>query len=224
MKKIKVCLTVLLMLSALSAAGCSSSKEILLGTSAAEETSEEDSGSAGSSDSESSADAAETEDPQEDSGSSQQDAVSGEDLIYVYICGAVKEPGVYIMQAGDRICDLVEAAGGLTADADEAAVNQAEVLSDEQMVYIYSLDEDAQIASDSGLSSGSSSSDESGKVNINTADAAELATLSGIGEAKAESIIAYREENGDFSSIEEIMNVNGIKEGIYAQIKDDICV
>ena len=137
------------------------------------------------------------------------------DCIYVYVTGAVENPGVYIMQTGDRIVDAVEAAGGFTEDAAETEVNLAQILEDEQQIHIPTQEEaDAQAAAEEAA----------GLVNINTATLEELCTLTGIGEAKAQSIISYREENGDFSSIEEIMNISGIKEGVYEKIKDQITV
>lgn len=132
------------------------------------------------------------------------------ELCYVYICGAVENPGVYEVAAGNRIYEVVTLAGGLTADADVSAVNQAELVSDGQMIYLPAM--------------GESSTDTDTRVNINTASVAELMTLSGIGQAKAEQIAAYRDANGSFSSVEEIMNVDGIKEGLYNRIKDDIRV
>lgn len=129
-------------------------------------------------------------------------------LCYVYICGAVAEPGVYEVKQGSRIYEVVYMAGGLTEDADVSSVNQAEVIYDGQMIY---LPTEAEGETD-------------GRVNINTASVDELMTLSGIGQTKAEQILAYRNENGNFSSVEEIMNVDGIKEGLYSRIKDDIRV
>lgn len=129
-------------------------------------------------------------------------------VCYVYICGAVLEPGVYEVKQGSRIYEVVDMAGGLTEDADVSFLNQAETVYDGQMIY---LPTEAENETD-------------GRVNINTASIEELMTLSGIGQAKAEQILAYRNANGDFSSEEEIMNVDGIKEGLYNRIKDDIRV
>lgn len=132
----------------------------------------------------------------------------------VYICGAVKKPGVYSFPEGARVCDAVEAAGGLKKKALPDAVNQARVLIDGE-----------QITIPSKSNKQTTTSSETGEmVNINQATAEELMTLSGIGEAKAQMIIAYREENGFFSSKEDIMKISGIKEGVYNQIKDDITV
>lgn len=132
-----------------------------------------------------------------------------EELCCVYICGAVVNPGVYEVASGSRIYEVVVQAGGLTEEADVAAVNQAEIVSDGQMIYLPAAGE---------------GSAEDGRVNINTASVEELMTLSGIGQAKAEQIVTYRDANGSFSSGEEIMNVDGIKEGLYNRIKDNIRV
>lgn len=128
---------------------------------------------------------------------------------YVYICGAVANPGVYEVEAGSRIYEVVCMAGGLTEEADVSSVNQAEPVYDGQMIY---------------LSSQTAGEATDGRVNINTASVEDLMTLSGIGQTKAEQILAYRDKNGKFSSVEEIMNVDGIKEGLYNRIKDDIRV
>lgn len=144
-------------------------------------------------------------------------------LCYVYICGAVLHPDVYALPEGSRIYEVVEMAGGLLEEADVASVNQAEVISDGQMIRIYTYEE-----SQNGLLSEDRTAEEKdvkpddGRVNINTASQSELMTLPGIGESKATAIVAYRESNGAFSSIEELMNIPGIKEGIFLQLKEHI--
>lgn len=154
-------------------------------------------------------------------GRSQEQKKTEQKFLYVYICGKIKNPGVYCMKEGDRIFRLIEMAGGLTREADAYAVNQAELLTDGSMIYIPSKEE-----SENGYAASSQNrqDSESGKVNINTASEDELMTLSGIGEGKAKSIISYREEQGKFQSIEDVMNVDGIKEGVFSQIKDRITV
>lgn len=141
-------------------------------------------------------------------------------VIYVHVCGAVKKPGVYKVMANSRIYDAIEAAGGLTKKAADTDVNQAELLTDGEQVYIPYK---GNTKDDSILSSDNTSTDSS-KVNINTASSAELTTLPGIGDAKATSILQYREEHGKFASIEEIKNVSGIKDGVYTQIEAYITV
>lgn len=140
---------------------------------------------------------------------------AAEDCIYVYVTGAVVNPGVYAMQEGDRIFDVIEAAGGFTEDALETEVNLAQIIEDEQQIHIPTQEEALEQAA---------ADEAAGLININTASLEELCTLTGIGEAKAQAIISYREEYGDFTSTEEIMNISGIKEGVYEKIKDQITV
>ena len=169
------------------------------------------------------------------------DASSDAGGIYVYICGSVKNPGVYEVAEGSRIYQVVDLAGGFTKKADTESVNLAETVTDGQMVNIPSESETAAAATDSSTasdstatsagsgtddsySSGTSNTSDSALININTADLTSLMTLSGIGEVKAQAIIDYREENGAFASTEDIMNVSGIADATYANIKDYITV
>lgn len=135
--------------------------------------------------------------------------------IFVYICGQVNCPGVYELPEGARIADAIEEAGGMTEEAAVEFLNQAALLMDGQKIYVPTVDEANQAEKSSKANE---------KVNINTADEGELMALSGVGEAKAEAIIRYREEKGGFQSIEEIMNIEGIKEGVFQKIKDKISV
>lgn len=159
-----------------------------------------------------------------------EEPVPEEKVICVHICGAVVSPGVYEIPQGSRVYEAVMAAGGYRDDADEDYVNQALVLNDSDKLVIPTLaDTEAMvIPSDGkvrefGVGSGDPKT-ESGKVNINTAGVEELCTLSGIGEARAKVIISYRDSNGPFGSIEDIMNVSGIKQASFDRIKNDICV
>ncbi len=140
---------------------------------------------------------------------------STEDLeyIYVYVCGAVNQEGVYELSRGSRVYEAVEMAGGFREDADTRNVNQAQVLEDEERIYVPVIGEDVQI-----------DSEEDGKININKASKEELMTLPGVGESRAESIIKHREGQGAFQSIEDIMQVSGIKEGLFEKIKDLITI
>ena len=133
------------------------------------------------------------------------------DTICVYVCGAVRDPGVVEIPRGSRVQDALEAAGGLTPDAGADAVNLARILQDEEMVRFPTAEEVLQ-------------QDNGGKVNINTADANELTTLTGIGLSRAEDIIRYREKHGRFQTIEDIMQVSGIKESVFEKIADQIAV
>lgn len=150
------------------------------------------------------------------------DAVQN-NVCYVYICGAVERPGVYAMMEGSRIYEVIDVAGGMTEEADDTMVNQAEPVTDGMMIRIYTKDEAKEMEAEAdGMAEGDAASD--GKVNINSAGVAELMTLPGIGSAKAEAIVSYREEYGDFSGIEDLMNVPGIKEGTFRQMKEHIKV
>ncbi|GFI25986.1 ComE operon protein 1 [Lachnospiraceae bacterium] len=136
---------------------------------------------------------------------------------YVHVCGAVHHPGVYRLPAGSRVYEAVLLAGGLLDTACEDGINQAQEVADGQMIKVLTVEEAKE---QENAQTGEPETD--GKINLNTADAAALMTLPGIGEAKAASILSYREEHGGFSSAEEIKNITGIKEGVYSKIKDRI--
>ena len=161
-----------------------------------------------------------------DTTAKQQDTsdTAEEENCYVYVCGAVEHPGVYVLKEGSRIYEAVALAGGLTEDAGLESVNQAEMVTDGQMVCILTKEEVAAGITVDSVGAAVTSDAENIQVNLNTASAAELMTLPGIGQSKADSIIAYRDIKGNFSRIEEIMNVEGIKEGVYNRIKDYIRV
>lgn len=145
--------------------------------------------------------------------------------ICVYVCGQVAVPGVYELQEGERVNHALLAAGGMTESACKTYLNLAECLTDGQMIYVPSEEEAADLQS--GISQelpGSVPEEADGRVNLNTAEKAELMTLSGIGESRAEAILTYRKENGGFKDIEEIKKIEGIKEGIFNRIKDQITV
>lgn len=145
--------------------------------------------------------------------------------VFVYVCGAVNSPGVYELKSGARVYEAIELAGGVTEEAAQELLNQAEVVSDGERIYVPDREEaEAFQSGTGGLETGVTDGSEKGKVNINTAGKDELMTLTGIGEAKAESILRYREENGRFGSIEELMQIEGIKEGVFNKIKDDITI
>jgi competence protein ComEA len=142
--------------------------------------------------------------------------------VCIYVCGQVNAPGVYVLEAGSRVCDAFVAAKGLTPEAAKDYWNQARVLRDGEMIYVPSIEEAKDREPESGI--GQNTSSNNGKININTATKEELMTLPGIGESRALSIIAYRKEHGGFSSPEEIMEVSGIKEGMYEKMKEYIIV
>lgn len=136
--------------------------------------------------------------------------------IWVHICGEVNAPGVYEMDQGSRICDLLALADGVTEDGDENALNLARILEDGERVVIPNQ-------FDSQMYYQLEDQDTEKKININTADKEALMSLTGIGESKAEDIIRYRTENGKFQNIEDIMKIPGIKEAAFHKIKDKIC-
>jgi competence protein ComEA len=136
--------------------------------------------------------------------------------IYADISGCVEKPGVYEVEEGTRIFQLIEKAGGLTKDADIEGLNRAEIVSDGQKIIIYAKGE-SQESENTGVSS-------SGKININTADASQLQTISGVGPVTAEKIIEYRKANGKFSSIEDIKNVSGIGDKTFEKIRENITI
>ena len=155
-------------------------------------------------------------------GKSDSEKEKSTENIFVYVCGAVQKPGVYEFLPGQRICDAIAAAGGLSEQAAGDSLNQAEVLSDGQMLRVLTTEEAAAATVQPGQETAESSRD--GRVDINTADASALMSLPGIGQSKADAIIAYRNEHGAFKAPEELMNISGIKEGVYQKIKDSIKV
>lgn len=140
-----------------------------------------------------------------------------EAVIRVHVCGAVQQEGVYELPAGSRYEQAIQAAGGFSELADRSALNLAAVVSDGEQIRVLTKEE-AQAC----RASAEEVSD--GRININTASREELMSLPGIGEARAEAIIAYREEHGAFQSIEDIMQVSGIKEGAFEKLKAKIKV
>ena len=142
-----------------------------------------------------------------------------ETVIFVDIKGAVKNPGVYQMKAGDRVKDALEAAGGLTDEADSQKVNLAKRLEDQMVIVVPKVGEEAE-----EIPAGATSKEEAkeGKVNINTATVEELKTLNGVGEKKAEAIIEYRKKNGSFQTKEDLMKVRGIGKKLFESFQERI--
>ena len=142
--------------------------------------------------------------------------------LYVDIGGEVQNPAVVKLQEGSRVEDAIEAAGGLTEDADLTSINRAAFLQDGEKIYIPPIAEGSDFTpNDTTASQGY---DFDGKININTADAQQLQELTGVGPATAEKIIQYREQNGRFLSVEDIKNVSGIGDKTYEKLKDQIKV
>ena len=157
--------------------------------------------------------------------------------ICVSIIGCVKYPGVYTLNEGARVYELINAAGGLSEDADTDGLNLVYIMSDGMQIEIPGK-ENVEATDSTSISSASAEKpmlssaldtrhEESSNVslvNINSADVSELMTLTGIGKTRAEAIISYRTQNGPFKSIEDITNVSGIKEATFDKIRDRICV
>ncbi len=155
-----------------------------------------------------------------------------ETVIYVHVCGAVARPGVYTAKESARIVDVLKLAGGLTKEAAGDYLNQAQSVTDGQRIYVPTLMELEGLNTSEYISGAVTEDETKGtkdnkgntKVNINTADAVQLMTLPGIGQSKANSIIEYRNANGAFKTIEDLMKIPGIKEGSFRQISDKITV
>lgn len=162
-----------------------------------------------------------------------------EEEIKVYVVGCVKQPGIVTLKKGQLIDDAIKAAGGATDEADMDNINLVYALRENVMLRIYSKEEShlrkgtgeagsaVDIIRDGGEAVSIRNGDEKGpgaKININTASAGELDTLPGIGEATANDIIAYRKKHGPFKKIEDIMNVPGIKQSRFNNIKEYITV
>ncbi len=139
-------------------------------------------------------------------------------IILVDIKGAVKKPGVYELPINARLHELVNLAGGLTDDAEDRQVNMAIVLADQQLVYIPRKGETVEQTNQTPQAGNES------KVNINTASAEELQTLTGIGEKKAQAIIDYRTQNGNFQSIDQLTEVDGFGEKTVEKLRDSITI
>ncbi|MBP5252522.1 MAG: helix-hairpin-helix domain-containing protein [Lachnospiraceae bacterium] len=166
--------------------------------------------------------------PDQAAGVSSPDSVISDPLqpevIVVYVCGCVRNPGVYELPAGSRVCDGLEAAGGFSEGADEKRINLAGMLEDGDMVFFPEVGEELAEGASDYITGREEQSATGALININTAGEQALCTLPGIGSSKAQAIISYREEHGSFKDIKEIMNVNGIGENLFNQIKDLIRV
>ena len=171
---------------------------------------------------------------------------SSEIYFKVDIKGQVNNPGIYSLKEGSRVIDVIEASGGLTENANTTVINLSKKIEDEMVIIIYSNEEvnnfsktkevekqviekcvkkdENSLQNDACINqSNEQSNTDNNLININTATQEELMTLSGIGESKAKDIITYRSENA-FTSIEDIKNVPGIGESLFAKIKENITV
>ncbi len=197
--------------------------------------------------------AAQDGDAGSDSSEKSEDVTEAEEAppqeIVVYVCGAVNREGVYTFLPGARICDAIEAAGGMRDDSASGVLNQAAFIADGMMIKVPTAEEvkdktaettwvtgsagsggSAAPAANAGGVGGSTTGQTSGgaaqslRININTADAGELQKLPGIGASRAQAIIEYRQKNGGFATAEDIMKVTGIKAAMFSKMQDAICV
>ena len=145
---------------------------------------------------------------------------STENLFFVYVVGAVYKPGVVEVEEGTRLYQVIQKAGGALETADLSKINLASIVKDEQKIIVPYIENKEDKVNDN------SANVQAGVrlVNINTASETELQTLNGIGASTAKKIVDYRNQNGDFNTVEEIMNVSGIGQSKFDSIKDDITV
>ncbi|OUZ13162.1 helix-hairpin-helix domain-containing protein [Bacillus pumilus] len=143
--------------------------------------------------------------------------------IFVEVKGAVKKPGVYTFQSDARVEEAIRRAGGFTSKADTIEINQAAKLEDSMMIYVRKQGEAERQTQTAGADA-PSGNEKSQSVNVNQADAAELQTINGIGPAKAEAIITYREEHGEFQQIEDLRNISGFGEKTIERLKNELTV
>jgi len=149
------------------------------------------------------------------------------EIMVVDVKGAVVKPGVYEAQAGDRVIDIIQMAGGLLDNADQNQINFAMKVADEMVLYLPVIGEESNSngeASTPNFSSFAGSSSDNGKVNLNTASESELQTLTGVGPAKAAAIIEYRNTNGPFKEIEQLKEISGIGDKTFEKLKEEITV
>ncbi|MCC9087869.1 MULTISPECIES: helix-hairpin-helix domain-containing protein [Bacillus] len=151
----------------------------------------------------------------------QESAKSEPPPIVVEVKGAVRKPGVYTFRSEDRVEGAIKRAGGFTSKADTYEINQAAKLEDSMMIYVRKQGEAETQTSAAVALSGN---EKSQGVNVNQADTAELKTINGIGPAKAEAIIAYREEHGEFEQIEDLRNISGFGEKTVERLKSQLTV
>ncbi|MBZ6010431.1 helix-hairpin-helix domain-containing protein [Leuconostoc gelidum] len=150
-------------------------------------------------------------------------SISSKTAVMVDVKGAVKNPGVYDIVNSPRAQTAIAKAGGLTHEADTIKLNLAQKLSDGQMLYVPVIGEAASNKTTVGQQ-GTESGQEMTKINLNTATAEELQTLEGVGEKKAEQIIAYREAHGGFKKLDEIKEVSGIGAKRFETLQDKITI
>lgn len=134
--------------------------------------------------------------------------------IYVHIVGEIKSPGIYQLESGSRLMDVIFAAGGLTNSADQASVNLARELTDGEQIVVFKTGEAPQVA-------GTTASQDK-QISLNRASQAELEELPGVGPALASRMIDWRSANGGFKKKEDLLNISGIGDKLFAGIKDEV--
>ncbi len=146
--------------------------------------------------------------------------------IFVHLLGAVQRPGLYELRAGDRGIDAVAAAGGFAETADQSQLNLARPLSDGEQIYVPAIGETPPPGAGTvGAGGGSGGAGTvAGKVNLNTADLAALDTLPGVGPTTAKAIIDWRDANGRFTAVEDLLSVTGIGDKTLAELRDLVTV
>lgn len=138
----------------------------------------------------------------------------------VYVSGEVNKPGVVDLTTANRVSDAIKACGDFTASADKSSVNLAQKIEDGMQIKVLAVNNNANAPLNTNANSSNKAN--SDLINLNTADEAELDKLPGIGPAMAKRIIEYRQENGNFKSIDEVKNVRGIGEGKFSKMQDKI--
>lgn len=152
---------------------------------------------------------------QQQSLSADHDLVEEPEMITVHLVGAVNNPGVYHLPEGSRVFELLEIGEGFSEDADHEVLNQARPLLDGEQIYIHRIGE---------MTRSSTVQDGGGKININRASASDLTALPGIGDVRANQIVAHREAHGFFTDLEQIMDVSGIGQTTFNNIADQITI
>ena len=147
-----------------------------------------------------------------------------EGMVTVDVKGAVKKPGVYQLKSSSRVYDVLVKAGGMTDEADLKSINQAQKLVDEAVVYVAKVGENVVDVTTNTSASTATSQAKAGLVNLNTATEADFQTISGIGQKRAQDIIAYREANGKFKSVDDLKNVTGIGAKTLEKLKEYVTV
>ena len=148
--------------------------------------------------------------------------------IFIYVCGAVQKEGVYQLKENDRLYMAIELAGGFTEEAAKEYHNLARIVKDGERIYILTKEEFNELSMQEQIEGEleilESMKETKEVVNLNTASLEQLMTLSGIGEAKAKSIIEYRTKVGKFQSIDELMNISGIGQSMFEKVKDSVTI